>query len=116
MSKYKREMIHRAAAAFKALSNPHRLRIFLKLASCCCPELLHPDEEQGACVGDLGEGIDIALSTLSHHVKELRYAGLVECSKDGKEVICCINRELFDEIICFLRDACAPAERTTDPE
>jgi ArsR family transcriptional regulator len=116
MSNYDSVKIEQAAAAFKALSNPHRLRIFLRLASCCCPEILNPDEEQGACVGELGEGMEIALSTLSHHVKELRYAGLVECSKDGKEVICCINRELFDEIIGFLREACAPAARTTDPE
>ena len=37
MSKYRDKNIERYAEMFKALSNPNRLKIFMKLTSCCEP-------------------------------------------------------------------------------
>ncbi len=56
------------AAAFKALSDPVRLRLFSLIAS-------HPDGE--ACVCDLSGAFDVSQPTISHHLKVLREAGLL---------------------------------------
>jgi ArsR family transcriptional regulator len=42
-------------------------------------------------VGELGEGLGIAPSTLSHHLKELHRAGLIEMERQGKCVVCWIE-------------------------
>jgi ArsR family transcriptional regulator len=56
------------AAAFKALGDPVRLRLFSLIAS-------HPDGE--ACVCDLSGTFDVSQPTISHHLKVLREAGLL---------------------------------------
>ena len=66
---------------FKALSNPNRLKIFMRLTSCCLPGTvtsINPGTGEAgcACVGELGQDLDIVPSTISHHIKELRQAGL----------------------------------------
>ena len=72
------------AAIFRALSDPNRLAIY---------ELIR--ERNQAPVADLERSIsalarefDISLSTVSHHIKELRRAGLVQCVKRGQTVYC----------------------------
>jgi len=80
------------AEAFKALSNPNRLAIFLHLVSCCPPGTSCSfDEEMKKCVGDLGKGLNIGQSTLSHHIKELRVAGLIHVEKKGKYTECWVD-------------------------
>lgn len=74
---------------FKALANPNRLKVFLRLVGCCQGGGRRQSEDQlCACVGELGEELDIAASTLSHHVKELRQAGLIEIRRSGQHVQC----------------------------
>jgi ArsR family transcriptional regulator len=75
------------AAAFRALANPHRLTIFMELARCCRPgEACTVDER--ACVGDLAAGLSLAPSTVSHHLKELRQAGIIQMERNGQNVQC----------------------------
>ena len=77
---------------FKALSNPKRLSIFLRLISCCSPgTVCSADEDMRACVGELGQDIGIAPSTVSHHIKELRRAGLIQMKRRGRKVECWID-------------------------
>ena len=80
------------AEMFKALGNDHRLAIFHRLASCC--DL----GDVGYYVGQLGEGLNIAPSTLSHHLKELRRAGLIEMERRGKQVMCWIEPEVLNQL------------------
>ncbi|MHC4562820.1 MAG: ArsR/SmtB family transcription factor [Planctomycetota bacterium] len=95
MSKYRTADVDQLAGMFKALSNPNRLQIFLRLVQCCDgrPRRRRSDESLCACVGELGEPFDIAASTLSHHIKELRQAGLIEIQRRGQNVECRIAPE-----------------------
>ena len=94
MSNYRTDDLTRFAEAFKALSNPNRLAIFLHLVSCCPPGTLCSfDEEMRKCVGDLSKGLEIVSSTISHHIKELRTAGLIHVQKKGKFTECWVDGE-----------------------
>lgn len=84
---------------FKALSNPHRLGVFQRLMSCCEPGTrCSPEQAVRFCVGELGEGLDIAPSTLSHHLKELHRAGLVQMERRGKHVECWVEPETLTDL------------------
>lgn len=58
-----------AARAFKALADPTRVRMLSMIASA---------ESGEACVCDLTDGIDLSQPTVSHHLKVLLDAGLLE--------------------------------------
>jgi ArsR family transcriptional regulator, arsenate/arsenite/antimonite-responsive transcriptional repressor len=60
------------AARFKALADPTRVAIVNRLAAA--------DE---CCVCDLNAAFDLSQPTISHHLKVLRDAGLVESSRRG---------------------------------
>lgn len=99
MSKYKTEELERFSTAFKALANPHRLEIFNILSRCCEPgSSCTTDEALRCCVGDLGPRLDIAPSTLSHHLKEMNRAGLVDMNRIGKQIYCSLNTSMLKEI------------------
>ncbi|MDE3720892.1 metalloregulator ArsR/SmtB family transcription factor [Nocardiopsis sp. N85] len=61
------------AAMFKALSDPVRLRLFSRIAA-------HPSGE--ACVCDISD-VGVSQSTVSHHLKKLRDAGLLTSERRG---------------------------------
>jgi DNA-binding transcriptional ArsR family regulator len=66
----------------KAISHPARVYILEKLNSLnsCCTS--------GEMIGD----IPIARSTLSQHLKELKYAGLIQGDIEPPKIKYCINR------------------------
>lgn len=90
------------AALFKALSNPHRLRIFMRLATCCVPGTICSMQE-GHCayVGELGKDLDIVPSTVSHHIKELRQAGLIRMRRQGQKIECWVDPRVFSDLKNF---------------
>jgi len=90
------------ATRFKALSNPHRLALFKRLMSCCVPGIVcNTDEVTRFCVGDLGEGMNIVASTLSHHLKELNRAGLIQMERQGKTIQCWVEPKVLTELASF---------------
>jgi len=82
-----------AARVFKALSNPHRLAIFLKLASCLGvgESIDTNDEGITQCQLEQAKTLGLAPSTVSHHYKELRDAGLIRMERQGKSVRCWVD-------------------------
>jgi len=86
------------AGILKALSNPHRLKLYLALISCCAPGTSCCDSEETMtqCVGDLGKELDLAPSTVSHHLKELRNAGLLHMERQGQRIECHASVEAFE--------------------
>ena len=102
MSNNKNIQFDRFADIFKALSNPNRLKIFQRLASCCRPGTISViDACETACVGDLGRELDIVASTVSHHIKELRQAGLIRTRGRGQKIECWIDPEIVDQLRRF---------------
>ncbi len=92
MSNSRIEEVRRFAEMFKALSNPNRLDIFLRLISCCPPGTKCTSEAMARrYVGELGQELDITLSTVSHHIKELRQAGLIKMERRGKNIECWVD-------------------------
>ena len=86
MSNNRKDNLDDLAEVLKALSNPNRLKIFTRLASCCRPGTVsYIEDENTACVGELGEELSIVKSTVSHHLKELRRVGLIEPSVAGRK-------------------------------
>lgn len=97
MSNYRTLNSDELAESFKALSNPNRLQIFQRLLSCCAPgTVCSADTVNGFCVGELGEDLAVAPSTLSHHIKELQRAGLIKTQRKGKNIECYVDAEKVD--------------------
>jgi ArsR family transcriptional regulator, arsenate/arsenite/antimonite-responsive transcriptional repressor len=90
--------ISQIARISKALSHPVRVYILQKLSkmdSCCYS-------------GDLVEELPVGRSTLSQHLKELKYAGLIQGEINPPYIKYCINRENWEKakklIYDFLND------------
>lgn len=98
--------VDRFANYFNALSHPHRLKIFLKLAGRCKAKGECSSEfETHACVSDAGKGLGIAPSTLSHHIKELRRVGLVHVERSGQSIGCWVEVDTIRELKEFFAEA-----------
>ena len=97
MSNHQSKSIEEFAEMFKALSNPNRLKIFLRLVSCCQAGsdvgLNRMGPEGCACVGELGQDLGIGAPTISHHIKELRRAGLIRMERRGQKIECWVDPE-----------------------
>lgn len=87
----KQEQIARIA---KALSHPARVYIIEKLVglNACCTS--------GEMIGD----IPIARSTLSQHLKELKYAGLIQGDIEPPMIKYCINKTNWELAKAMLGD------------
>jgi ArsR family transcriptional regulator len=68
------ETAARLAPAFKALGDPVRLQLMSMIASAPAGEI---------CVCDLTPGFELSGPTISHHLKALREAGLVDAERRG---------------------------------
>jgi len=78
----------------KALSHPVRVYILQKLSkmnSCCYS-------------GDLVEEMPVGRSTLSQHLKELKYAGLIQGEINPPFIKYCINRVNWEKAKKLLDD------------
>jgi DNA-binding transcriptional ArsR family regulator len=86
--------VQEIARITKALSHPVRVYILQKLSkmnSCCYS-------------GNLVEELPIGRSTLSQHLKELKYAGLIQGEITPPYIKYCINRENWEKAKKLLDD------------
>jgi len=78
----------RLAQVAKILGHPVRMHIVRKLShmNTCCYS------------GDLHEELNIARSTLSQHLKELKHGGIIQGEIESPYIKYCLNRETWSEI------------------
>jgi len=86
-----------ASRCFAELGHPSRLAVYQRLVQA---------GDQGMAVGAIAEELGIVLSTLSHHIKQLVQAGLVEQVREGRTLICRPLYPQMDALLAFLRDQC----------
>ncbi|MGL4344973.1 MAG: ArsR/SmtB family transcription factor [Cellulosilyticaceae bacterium] len=85
--------VKQLAMIHKALSNENRLEIFMSIleneeksfSSCGCLMTVIMDK---LCIG---------APTISHHLKELVNAGLIETRKEGKYLVANVNKEVLKQ-------------------
>ncbi|MER6565274.1 metalloregulator ArsR/SmtB family transcription factor [Streptomyces sp. NPDC001093] len=82
------------AKAFKALGDPVRLRLLSMIAS---------REGGEVCVCEMTPAFDLSQPTISHHLKLLRQAGLIDCERRGTWVYYWVLPEALDHLAAFLR-------------
>ena len=89
------DALERAAAAAKALADPTRLALAVALR----------DAEDECCVCDLAFVIGRQDKLVSHHLRQLRGAGLAASRKDGRMVLYGLTergRELLESVLASL--------------
>jgi DNA-binding transcriptional ArsR family regulator len=108
MAKAKNEPdVARYADMFSAMGTEPRLRIMrLLLAS-------HPD---GMIAGDIGSELDIAPSTLSHHLDKLKNEDLVKVRRDSTFLWYSANTSGLQELLGFLYAECCTRNKAIEPK
>ena len=86
-----------AVTSLSALAQESRLNVF---------RLLIQAGAEGLPAGKISELTGIAPSSLSFHLKELNYSGLVSSESAGRFVIYRANTGLMRDLIVFLTDNC----------
>ena len=100
------------ARAFKALSNPNRLRIYLAFARYSDQGEPAPvqDMPMGCLLGEAIKRLNIGAPTVSHHIKELVDAGLITTTRQGRQLFCAVEPDMRHKLRAFFdADVEAPA-------
>ena len=86
-----------AAEAFVALGSEVRIAILRSLVRA---------GDTGLPVGALQQRLAIAASTLSHHLRALIQAGILEQTRDGRTLICRARYDRIQGLAAFLVSEC----------
>ena len=92
---------------FAALGTESRLRILRLLLST------HP---QGMVVGDIQAELDIAPSTLSHHLDRLKAEGFLTVRREGTFLWYATKTAALQELLGFLFAECCSRNKAVDAE
>src|SRR5580692_9914635 len=101
------EEVTRFADMFSAMGTGPRLRIMRLLLSA------HPG---GLVVGDIGNDLGIAASTLSHHLEKLRNKDLVKVRREGTYLWYSANAEVLQQLLGFLYAECCTRNKAVEPQ
>ncbi|MBT1191202.1 transcriptional regulator, ArsR family [Rhodococcoides kroppenstedtii] len=85
------------AVRLKALADPMRIRLM---------SLLLTDTAGAMCTCDLAGALELAESTVSHHLGQLRRAGMVASERRGMNVYYSARPEALDALRAVLDPAC----------
>lgn len=100
------EDVSRYADMLSAMGTEPRLRIMRLLLSA------HP---AGLVVGEIGTSLEIANSTLSHHLERLKNEGLVNVRREGTFLWYSANAGALQELLGFLYAECCTRNRACEP-
>jgi len=93
------DRLGRLSRAFKALSNPNRLELFVQIL-----RTHDAGYEAGheCFIAEVMRRLEIGAPTVSHHLKELANAGLVSTERRGRFVVARPGSALLDELRTLL--------------
>ncbi len=86
-----------AVSVLSALAQEVRLDTFRALVEA---------GREGMSAGSIARTLDIPAATLSFHLKELKFAGIVDCRRDGRSLIYSPNFDAMTELLGFLTKNC----------
>ncbi|HEY4162428.1 MAG TPA: metalloregulator ArsR/SmtB family transcription factor [Dongiaceae bacterium] len=86
-----------AARQLESLGSPVRLKIYRSLVRA---------GEDGLPCGALQAKIGLAASTLSHHIRVLKEAGLISQERQATTLICRANYPAMRNLVSYLVDEC----------
>ena len=92
----------RLHAISKALSDPTRFEILRQIAACV---------GEMAC-STLNEVFPVTQATISHHLRELQEAGLIEARRQAKYVHMKLNRAVWQEYVTALSELLPQSSET----
>ena len=82
--------------AFKALAHPGRLEVFFTLVKA----------RGELSAGQVQEGLGIPAPTLSHHLADLRRAGLVQARREERFIYYSVGPEMVNDLVRILTACC----------
>ena len=94
-----------AASQLESLGSPVRLKIYRALVRA---------GDEGLACGVLQQRVGLAASTLSHHIRHLREAGLVSQERQGTTLVCRANYPTMNRLIGYLSDECCADSSCND--
>jgi DNA-binding transcriptional ArsR family regulator len=86
------------ALRLKALADPVRVQLM---------SMLLAEPETGVCTCDLAPAVDLSEATVSHHLKQLREAGLIEGTRKGTNVYYRPQPDALNALCRVLDPSCA---------
>lgn len=101
------EQIMRYADMFSAMGTEPRLRIMRVLLSA------HPE---GMVPSEIAKELNIAASTLSHHLDKLKNEDLVKVRREGTYLWYSANAEALEELLGFLYAECCTRNKAVEPK
>jgi ArsR family transcriptional regulator len=90
-----------------AMGTEPRLRIVQLLLTA------HPE---GLVVGDIQSSLEIAPSTLSHHLEKLKHEGVVKVRRDKKFLWYTADTEALQDLLSFLFSECCGRTNAIRPD
>ena len=107
MQKTGTDEVARYADMLSAMGTEPRLRIMRLLLTA------HPE---GMVVGEIGEQLEIANSTLSHHLEKLKNEDLVRVQREGTFLRYTANTRVLQELLGFLYAECCTRNKAVEPK
>jgi DNA-binding transcriptional ArsR family regulator len=80
--------VTKASEILKAVAHPMRMKIISMLA---------PDKRLS--VGTLNSGLNIEQALLSHHLKKMKNAGILDCERNGKQIMYFVSDTSVTDIL-----------------
>jgi DNA-binding transcriptional ArsR family regulator len=82
--------------AFKALAHPGRLEVFFTLVKA----------RGELAAGEVQEALEIPGPTLSHHLDQLRRAGLIRARREERFIYYSVGPEMVNDLVRILTACC----------
>lgn len=117
MPKYKANFSQkdeRIAQVLAALAHPCRVAIVKRLSGNYYRRNVKDSGEVRPTIAELGKGLEISAPTLTHHIKELKKAGIIQTIRAGQYQEVELHTEVLAEVMMFMLTLGSPISTGTN--